>query len=1179
MVCSRCGAQNRSGRKFCTNCGAALSAPCSACGASNEPEDQYCGECGASLASEIQPAEGAVRSERRLVSVMFTDLVGFTPLSESRDAEDVRALLSRYFDEARRIVGRYGGVVEKFIGDAVMAVWGSPVAREDDAERAVRAALDLVAAVAAIGADDGIGELAARGGVATGEAAVDRGAEHEGSVIGDLVNTASRVQSAAGPGEVYVTEATRRATDASVAYEDTGDHQLKGKREPARLFRALRIVAGRGGVLRAAGLEPPFVGRDRELRIVKEAFHGTVEEHAGHLMSITGIGGIGKSRVAWELEKYIDGLLEVVYWHRGRCIPYGDGVTYWALAEMIRGRIGAVEEEPSTDTQRSLETWLRAWCPDEEERRWLEARVGQLLGFGEGEISRRELVSAWCRFFEVMAEQAPVVLVFEDLQWADAGLFDFVEELLARCQDRAVLVLALARPEVAEKRIGWSAARPGGTSIALGPLRDTDVDALLTGMVPGLPDPLVARIRDRADGVPLYAVETVRMLLDRGMIRRTDGIFELTDANLPRDLDVPETLQALVGARLDNLPDPERRLLQHASVLGKTFSPDALRSVSGVEGDALDELVASLRAKELLTTVADPAAPDRGQLSFLQSIVQRVVYETLSRHDRKARHLAMARYLEASWAGQDEDVAELIAAHYVEAYESGTNDGDAGEIRAQAAIALERAGRRALSLAATSEAEAYFDRAAALAEDDGARVALEEQAAMAVHISGRLEEAIERFDRVIAAYERLGDLTAAARVRAAVGEDLWLLDRLDEALERMEDAYAALQDRDDADVAALAGQLGRMRYFRAEGTAALSAALLPLERALEISERLRLAEVLSDALNTKGLVIGSLERPEESSALLQRALDVALEGDATHATLRAYTNLSNEMMQADRLDAALAYQEAGRALGERTGYLGAAWFLTSHTTVLHAWAGRWELAEELWRRYDAVRDDPAAQQAVTADYSWLLVAGRGRGDAEAARAITDRVRRFEGSGDFQLRAYVDVCLALGAAVHGRSDEALERSLRIVDQHEALGVRHWMFKTAVRDALEAATALRGLAEADRILRQVDAIPPGGRTPTLDATIDRFRAILLAAGGDANDRPRVEELFRSAEDAMRESGFRFELARILLDHAEWRGAAALGSVEPAAQEAIDIFRELQATPWLKRAASLIASPAPV
>ena len=378
ITCSNCGAENQTGQKFCGECGTALAATCSSCGAANAPGQKFCGECGTPLGSSTDSAP-AVAVERRLVSVLFADLVGFTPLSEDRDAEEVRDLLSQYFEVAADVIGRYGGVVEKFIGDAVMAVWGTPVAQEDDAERAVRAALELVAAVSAFGGETGMPELGARAAVLTGEAAVNLGAAGQGMVAGDLVNAASRVQGAADPHTVLVGDPTRRATEAAIAYADAGLHELKGKADAMQLWRALRVTAGRAGGLKSQGLEPPFVGRDRELRLSKELFHASADEHKAHLLSITGIAGIGKSRLAWELYKYLDGISQDVAWHRGRCLAYGDGVTYWALAEMVRMHAAIAEGEDDATAWSKLDAALESAVEDAEERAWIRPRVAQLL--------------------------------------------------------------------------------------------------------------------------------------------------------------------------------------------------------------------------------------------------------------------------------------------------------------------------------------------------------------------------------------------------------------------------------------------------------------------------------------------------------------------------------------------------------------------------------------------------------------------------------------------------------------------------------------------------------------------------------------------------------------------------------------------------------------------------------
>ncbi len=545
MICERCGTENRAGRRFCKSCGAGLAASCPVCGAPAESGDRFCGVCGSPLPESTGSEPGSAPSaragdrpvpgaepgptERRIVSVLFADLVGFTALSDDRDPESVREFLDGYFALARERIGRYGGTIEKFIGDAVMAVWGTPVAHEDDAERAVRAALDLVDAVGGLRAPDG-SPIAVRAAVLTGEAAVALGAEGQAMVAGDLVNTASRLQSVAPPGSVLVGEATVRSSESAIVYEPAGEQLLRGKELPVAAWRAVRVVAGRGGFGRSTRLEAPFVGRDDELRLLKELLHATARDRRARLVSILGIAGIGKSRLAWELEKYIDGLVEIIYWHQGRSPAYGDGVAFWALGEMVRGRARIAESDSPEVARAKLAAMAAEYLPDPEERARVEPRLAALLGLAGDDASTggtEELTGAWRTLFERIADRGTTVLVFEDLHWAEPGLLDFIEGLLSASRNRPILVLALARPELIDDRPGFGATLRNHTRLDLAPLTDEAMDTLLLGLVPGIPQVALRTIRDRAAGIPLYAVETVRMLLDQGRLTESEGRFRL----------------------------------------------------------------------------------------------------------------------------------------------------------------------------------------------------------------------------------------------------------------------------------------------------------------------------------------------------------------------------------------------------------------------------------------------------------------------------------------------------------------------------------------------------------------------------------------------------------------------------------------------------------------------------
>ena len=821
MRCSACGFENPQEGKFCLECGKPLAFACPNCGTGLPSHAKYCGQCGTTLSPSAQTepiatvrgpdSAASPGTELRHVSVLFCDLVGFTPFSENRDPEEVREILSGYFELARAIVGRYGGVVQKFIGDAVMAVWGAPVAKEDDAERAVRAGLELVSAVAGYGLEHRT-ELQARVGVVTGGAATTETAE-EGLVIGDRVNTAARIQSAAPPGCCYVDEATKRATAASVAYLDAGAHTLKGKAEPVRLYQALRVVAGVGGALKSEGLEAPFVGRDRELRLVKDLFHASAQEHRAHLVSVTGIAGIGKSRLAWEFYKYMDGLSDMFRWHRGRCLSYGEGVAYWALAEMVRSRAGIVEAEEAGSAATKLHTVLEEHLRDPEERRWVEPRLAHLLGLEDRTARDKEdLFAAWRLFFERMSEVRPVVMSFEDMQWADSSLLDFVDYLLDWSRNHAIFVLTLSRPDIVERRPNWGAGRRNFTSIYLEPLSQPVMRELVTGLVPGLPDDVCDRILARSEGVPLYAVETVRMLIDRGLLRREGDRYE--PIGPIGALDIPETLQALIAARLDGLSPRERRLLQEAAVVGKTFSKGSLSALLGEPPETLDELLSSLVKKEVISLQTDPRSPDRGQYAFLQDLVRAVAYETLPKRDRKQRHLAVAAHLLEAWAGDEDEIVEVVASHYLEAYQLAPSAPDAEDAKSKARQFLMRAGERAAALAVAEGAQRYFELALDLSEDPRSRAALEERAGQMALVAVMTDDARAHFEAAISTLDGIADTHASARVSAHLGEVDFLQERLEQGIERMERAFSLLADEEpDADLATLAAQLARLHLF------------------------------------------------------------------------------------------------------------------------------------------------------------------------------------------------------------------------------------------------------------------------------------------------------------------------------------------------------------------------------
>ena len=1139
MTCAACGAANRAGAKFCAECGAGLSLVCPnghpvAAGA------RFCDECGAAMSADgpapsAAPAPAA--AERRHVSVLFADLVGFTTASEERDAEDTRELLSTYFDTCRRLIERYGGTVEKFIGDAVMAVWGTPVANEDDAERAVRTALDLVAAVPELDL-----ALAARAGVLTGEVAVTLGAEGQGMVAGDLVNTAARIQSEAEPGTVLVGESTKRATEAAIAYEGAGEHELKGKAEPVALFRALRVTAARAGALKSTGLEPPFVGRDRELRLVKELFHASAEEKKAHLVSVVGIAGIGKSRLAWEFEKYLDGLIDEIWWHRGRCLAYGEGVAYWALAEMVRMRARIGEEEPAEDALSKLRDTLELHVPDAEERAWLEPRLAHLLGLGEATTpDRQELFSAWRVFFERLAEQAPCVLVFEDLQWAEPGLLDFIDHVLEWSRRLPLYVVALSRPEM---KTALASASRNATALALEPLSDEAMDALLDGFVPGLPPELHAEILGRAEGVPLYAVETVRMLLDRGLLERSGDTYRPTGPIA--ELAVPETLHALLAARLDGLTPDERSLVHDASVLGKTFTKQGVAALSGKDEAEIEALLLGLVRKEVLTLQADARSPERGQFGFLQDLLKRVAYETLSKADRKTRHLAAARHLATAWADEHE-IVEVVAAHYLEAYRLMPEAEDAAELKQQAREALARAGERAASLAATVEAAGVFAQAAELADDPLEEARLRNRAGRSAYSGGDMEAARREFERAQELYTAAGATREAALVQAKLGNTEWQLHESEPALERLKGAYAVLVEGEpDEGFAAVAAELARAHFFMGD----YEAAQRTIDTALEAAERLWLPETLSQGLNTAGLVVAGVGRWEQGYALIKRSLEIALENDLTQAALRAYNNLGDMLDRRDRCEEAIEVQEAGIVLARKVGARSSEWRLLGEMAFMFLWLGRYDETRA------ALEQIPEHGLGLGASYALPIFLATIEGDAAEARRLTDATHIGKtDEADQQDRIGALTLEAMVCNAEGDHERALEAAMECVEVRLTS-----TSKVGWEEALVAAHAL-GRDELVRDLTgRIEEMPPGLLPPTLRAHGIRFRALL---GDDPDQR------FRAAAAAFREYGMVLPAAKVQTEHAEWLlGERRDSEAEGLLAEARGVFERLQARPWLER-----------
>ncbi|MDX6366261.1 MAG: hypothetical protein QOK30_1337 [Nocardioidaceae bacterium] len=1190
MQCSACGADNPLGNRFCGECGEALAPACASCGAANPAGKKFCGECGSRLSSSqgsssnsralpdqsdaadgVQPSLATLVAERRVCSVLFCDLVGFTSLSEARDPEEVRELLSRYFTVARTVIGRYGGVVEKFIGDAVMAVWGTPTATEEDAERAVRAGLDLVDAVAHLGAEAGADGLRARAGVVTGPVAVTVGVASEGMVAGDAVNTAARVQTAARPGAVYVDEGTWRVARAAVGFTPAGDHVVKGKADPIPLWQAGPILSGVGGAQRHDGLEAPFVGRDTELRLVKELFHACVDRRAPRLVSVTGVAGVGKSRLGWEFEKYIDGLVESVNWHRGRCLSYGEGVAFWALAEMVRQRLGIAEEDRIAVAAEKLSTGVEQWFSDPAEREYVRARLGQLLGIAPpGEVRtlpREELFAGWRLFFERLAGSNPVVLLVEDLQNADPGFLDFLEHLLDWARDVPVFVLTMARPDLQDRRPGWGAGRRNGTTMTLDALDAASIDALLEGLVPGMPAAAKAAVADRAEGVPLYAVETVRMLVDRDVVQPQEGVYRLVgDIG---ELGVPATLQSLLAARLDALEPATRSLVADAAVLGGSFPAEALVAVSGLTEAEVRRQLTELLRREVLGVRADPLSPEQGHYGFVQTMFRQVAYDTLARRERKARHLSVAEYLQSAFA-DSEEVSEVIAAHLLSALDALPDDPDIASIRERAVAMLSRAADRALRTGAPLAAAAAYDKAAHLLSTIGTDEAeqeaavIQEHAGMAAGAGGDTHRALAYLRAGREVFVRHGRARDVARVTTREAEQLRAIGQPEQGLALLPDALAVLRSEPDADTVKALEVLATLEALRGHDVIAAQAS----GEALALAQDLDLpAATLAQLFVTRGIGHGFAGHQAQALANIREGLRLAEIAQDSLATSRALLNLADVVTTTSPREAV----EASRLASAQARRTGRRYMLSNATCNLMQallLLGDWDEIEQV---YSDVADLEGVDDDLSITYSVVLVRSL-RGDLAGLAPLLPAMVRGQHTEDPQDAAEAATALAAAAAAGSDHAGAFAYARQALDNAAILGPRHDGIRWAWPIAADAALALDLAHELSQLLVWIDERPPGQVPAVLRA--ERLR--LLARSRARRGEPAARATFDDAVLAFREVGSPYHLAVGLLDSAEHRAAGE--GVEAAAMEITEaqaIAVRLGAGPLIERASVLPVS----
>jgi class 3 adenylate cyclase len=1109
---------------------------CPACGQSNPEAARFCNACGTAL--DATSAPHATREERKVVSVVFADLVGSTAAAERSDPEDVRAMLAAHYERVRRELERFGGTVEKFIGDAVVAVFGAPVVHEDDPERAVRAAL----AIRDAARDAGV-EL--RVAVNSGEALVSvdaRPAEGQSMVAGDVMNTAARIQAAAPVNGVLVGEATYRATAQVIEYRAAEPVVGKGKREPIAVWEAVAARSRFGTDVERAPLAP-MVGRSAEVAVLRAALARARQERAPQLVTVVGVPGIGKSRLVAELFGFVDADPEMLVWRQGRCLPYGDGVSYWALGEMVKAQAGVLETDTADEASGKLRTAVAAVVADAAQAEWVTGHLRPLVGLGAaagtGGEGRGETFAAWRRFFEALAELRPTVLVFEDLHWADDGLLDFVDSLVDRATGVPLMVLCSARPELLVRRPGWGGGKANAATLSLSALDDDETAALIAGRLGEavLPPEVQATLLRRADGNPLFAEEYVRMLRDRGQLHLDGGTWRVEAV----DVDLPASVQGIIAARLDALSPEEKSVLQTAAVIGKVFWLGSVAAIGSTSTWETEERLHALERKELVRRDQHATVAGETEYAMRHALVRDVAYGQIPRARRADLHVRAARWIESLAEDRAEDRAAMRAHHYSAALDLLRAAGaDVSEVALPARHAFREAGRRAHALSALTAAVDYLRRALELWPREDA-----EYPQVLFELGDALfwasNEGSDELHDAGAMFLAAGEVEAAAEAESRLAQIAWRLGRGDEARrhsERSVQLVAGLPDtRTTASIRAYAWRVqliqGNKPSF-AEG-----------ERILAMTEELG---TTPDIINTRitvatgrGLLGGDVTRAIRE---LEASAAEALAANS-HLAARAYINLGTFATWIGDLPRASAANRAGLEVARR--FTSAHWESWLGTTIAQDdfYAGAWAAAEE---RAAAIMSLPGERRYMdNALIALLAVIAAARGDEAAARArvaaLVDQARLI---GDPQVVQPSFAVAARLAAGEGDGEAASAHLREAIQSIEPSGAN------LTPETIEAAIAAAAV----------------GRLDTLATALAPFRRMTpWAAAGLAIAEGRWEE----AGDLLASHGALTHAALVRLE------GAVRGEVGTDGLAAAITFAEgVGATAWLERARAVTGAP---
>jgi class 3 adenylate cyclase/tetratricopeptide (TPR) repeat protein len=906
----------------------------------------------------------ASRRERKVVSVVFCDLVGFTQRAEQLDPEDVEALLDPYHRHLRSVLEHHGGTVEKFIGDAVMALFGAPVAHEDDPERAVRAALAI--RDWAVEHD----EVQVRLGVTTGEAVIRLDARPEageGMASGDVVNTAARLQAAAPVNGVLVDETTYRATRHVIEHDDAEPVEAKGKTAPIPVWQPGQART-RFGVDVAHQARAELVGRDRELAILRDAFQRAVHQRTPQLVTLVGVPGIGKSRLVYELSEIAREDPELITWRQGRCLAYGEGVTLWALGEIVKAQVGIVEQDTPTEVEAKIGSTVDALF-DDSDASWVEQHLLALVGLAEeselGGDRRSEAFAAWRRFLERLAEQGPLVVVFEDLHWADESLLDFVDELVDWMSDVPLLVVGTARPELLERRPNWGGGKLNATTLALAPLTDEDTARLIAALLdrPVLGAESQQALLERAGGNPLYAEQFADLYVERGSAD---------------ELALPETLQGIIAARLDGLPQREKDLLQEAAVVGKVFWAGGLRRPAEEAAQTLH----SLERKGFVRRQRRSSVEGEIEFAFAHALVRDVAYGQIPRNERAEKHRRFAGWIES--LGRIEDHAEMLAYHYGTALgltrAAGADDADLVE---RTRLALRDAGDRAFGLNAFSTASSFYDQALALWPSDAERASLLYRFADALYLADdeRADIALAEARDVLLDVE---DWDTAAEAELALSRIWWHRGESERARAHERRAEELVGGRSSNAAARVLAHIGRTRILAGEHAEGLRLAT----DALSLAETRGITDVHAHALASIGLAKIYLGDPSGVEDEV-RALEIATAANSPVAGAIANNVAVNAFFDFDFRRSGELVEEA-LGIAARIGDASGVRWLRGHRSGWAYMLGEWDAALRLADEFIAECEAGSPHYMETRtriDRGRIAFA---RGDAEGAVLDFDR---------------------------------------------------------------------------------------------------------------------------------------------------------------------------------------------